>query len=249
MKIQLIRNATMKLNYAGKTILTDPMLSPKDAMDPFAGIARNPTVDLPLAADEIIKDVDGLIVSHDHPDHFDPSASQALPKSIPTFCQPDVEGKLSGDGFQKVQPIETAHTWEGITITRTGGKHGKGEILGMMGEVSGFVFQAEGEPTVYWVGDSIWCDEVEAAIEKFVPDIIITHSGAATIPGHEAIIMDGEQTIATAMAAPNAVVVAIHLESLDHCMLTRAELRRMSDEALIPAFRLLIPEDGEMISI
>jgi len=47
MKIQLIRNATMKLTYAGKTILTDPMLSAKNAYDPFAGVARNPTVELP----------------------------------------------------------------------------------------------------------------------------------------------------------------------------------------------------------
>ena len=47
MKLQLIRNATMRLNYAGQTILTDPMLSPKDTIDSWAGVARNPTVELP----------------------------------------------------------------------------------------------------------------------------------------------------------------------------------------------------------
>jgi len=30
MKIQLIRNATMKITYADRTILTDSMLPPKD---------------------------------------------------------------------------------------------------------------------------------------------------------------------------------------------------------------------------
>ena len=35
MKIQLIRNATMKITYAGRTFLTDPMLAPKDEIDPF----------------------------------------------------------------------------------------------------------------------------------------------------------------------------------------------------------------------
>jgi len=48
MKIQLIRNATMKITYAEHTILADPLLAQKDAYEPFAGIARNPTIALPL---------------------------------------------------------------------------------------------------------------------------------------------------------------------------------------------------------
>ena len=67
MKIQLIRNATMKLSYAGQTILTDPMLSPKDAFDPFAGVARNPTVELPHTLEQILDRVDGVLVSHSEP--------------------------------------------------------------------------------------------------------------------------------------------------------------------------------------
>ena len=48
MKIQLIRNATMKIENAGRTILADPMLARKDDFDPVVGIARNPTVELPF---------------------------------------------------------------------------------------------------------------------------------------------------------------------------------------------------------
>ena len=84
-KIQLIRNATMKLTYAGKTFLADPMLSAKDAMDPFAGIARNPTVELPFQAQEVIQGADGVIISHYHPDHFDKAASDILAKELPNF--------------------------------------------------------------------------------------------------------------------------------------------------------------------
>lgn len=248
MKIQLIRNATMKITYAGRTILTDPMLSPKDELDPFAGIARNPTIELPFQTEEIVNNVESVIVSHDHPDHFDKAASLVLPKVTPVFCQPGDEGRMTEEGFQNVLPIETSHTWEGITITRTGGKHGKGKILEYLGEVSGFVFQANGEPTVYWVGDSIWCEEVENAIKMFNPDIIITHSGGATLPGHEPIVMDGEQTLTTVNASPEAVVVAIHMEALDHCPVSRDTLRQMADEAAIPASRLMIPKDGETIT-
>ena len=247
MKIQLIRNATLKITYAGQTLLIDPMLVDKNAIDPFAGIARNPTVELPLPAVDVISGVNGMIVSHLHPDHFDQPAHEALPKAMPVFCQPGEDAAIAAAGFRNVQAINESQVWEGITITRTGGKHGRGEILKMLGEVSGFVLQASDEPTVYWVGDSIWCPEVAAAIEKFNPDIIVTHSGAATLPGHDAIIMDGEQTLTTAQAAPNATVVAIHLESLDHCALTREQLRQQANAADVSPARLLIPQDGETV--
>lgn len=166
---------------------------------------------------------------------------------MPVLCQPDVEERLKTDGFQNIIPVQDQCSWEGISITRTGGQHGRGEILGMMGQVSGFVFQAEGEPTVYWVGDSIWCDDVEDVIKKYRPEVVITHSGAATIPGHEAIIMDAGQTLKTVKAAPDAVVVAIHFESLDHCILSRAELRDLAGTEGVPASRLEIPSDGETL--
>ena len=104
MEIQLIRNATMKITYAGRTILTDPMLSPKDAIRSFAGIAKNPTVELPFQTEDIVTDVESVVVTHVHPDHFDKAASEALPKTIPVFCQPGDEAKLAEGGFQ-FQPL------------------------------------------------------------------------------------------------------------------------------------------------
>lgn len=155
---------------------------------------------------------------------------------------------MTKEGFKDVIPIDTVHLWKGITISRTGGKHGSGKILERMGNVSGFVFQADGEPTVYWVGDSVWCEEVEDAIELFNPDIILTHSGGATLPGYDPIIMDAKQTLTTLKASPQAVVVAIHLEALDHCQVSRETLRQMADRESIPPSRLMIPKDGETIS-
>ena len=237
----------MKISYAGRTILTDPMLAPKGDFEAFAGIARNPTIELPFRIEEIVNGIDSVLVTHDHQDHFDKTASAALPKTATVFCQPGNEGRMTGEGFQAVIPIETSCTWEGITITRTDGQHGSGKVLKFIGKVSGFVFQASGEPTVYWVGDSIWCEPVKNTIEKFKPDIIITHSGGAKIPGYEYIIMDAEQTLTTLNASQGAVVVAIHMEALDHCNVSRETLRQMADAAAISSSRLMIPKDGETI--
>lgn len=249
MKLQLIRNATLKITYAGKTILADPMLSPKGAFDPFAGVARNPTVELPTTIEEITSGIHALIVTHNHPDHFDPVASASIAKDILVLTQPQSEDMLKQQEFENVTPIETSHTWEGITITRTAGQHGRGKVLELMGDVSGFIFQAEGEPTVYWIGDSIWYEEVAKTIQTFAPDIIITNSGGAKMFGFdEAILMDEEETIKVAQAAPMATIIATHLESLDHCPVTRQTLRQEADEAGIPTGRFFIPNDGECLS-
>ncbi len=249
MKIQLIRNATMRISYAGQTILTDPMLSGVGAFRSFAGIAANPTVDLPMAVGQILQGVEATIVSHLHPDHFDEAATLYLSKDMPVFCQPGDTIHLQEKEFTNVTAIEIACTWEGISITRTGGRHGSGKILKRMGNVSGFVLKSAGEPTVYWVGDSIWCEQVAEAIKMHKPDIIISHSGGATLPGFAPIIMDAEQTLTTLGAAPNAVVVAVHMESLDHCTVSRTMLRQIANSAGIAAARLMIPKDGETLAL
>lgn len=249
MQIQLIRNATMKISYAGRTILTDPMLSPIGAFRSFAGIAANPTVALPMTVEDILRDVDATIISHLHPDHFDEAAARFLPKDMPIFCQPEDAVSLKEKGFTSVTAIDTSRSWEGLSITRTGGRHGSGKILERLGNVSGFVLKSPGEPTVYWVGDSIWCEPVAAAIETHKPNIIITHSGGATLPGYAPIIMDGEQTLTALGAAPKAVVVAVHMESLDHCTVSRTLLRKVADSAGIAPSRLRIPEDGETLAL
>lgn len=119
----------MKISYADRVILTDPILSPKGAAKPFAGIARNPTVDLPLPVEKILEDVEMVLISHYHPDHFDDAAIEVLPKTIPVFYQPGDEERMTENGFLSVKPIETSHSWEGITFTRTGGQHGQGETI------------------------------------------------------------------------------------------------------------------------
>lgn len=248
MKLQLIRNATMKISYAGKILLTDPMLSAVGAFRSFAGIAPNPTIGLPLPTEEILSGVEAVIVSHLHPDHFDDAAASAVPKDIPLFCQPDDDGQLRANDFTRVTAIAHSHTWEGITLTRTGGHHGSGKILERLGKVSGFILKGKGEPTLYWVGDSIWCDEVMAAVSLHKPDVIITHSGGATLPGFPPIIMDSAQTLAVLQAAPDATAIAVHMEALDHCTVSRPLLRREASLAGIPPARLLIPGDGETLT-
>ena len=248
MQIQLIRNATLSVTYANRKFVTDPFLATKHTLRSFADISPNPLVDLPCTPEEVVEGIEMAVVSHLHPDHFDQIAQELLPKSLPLFCQPGDETALTDKGFQSVVAVEQSTQWQGITLTRTPAQHGTGAWIERMGNVSGFVFQAKDEPTVYWVGDSIWYEPVKQVIADFQPDIIITHSSGAKFGDSDPIVMDAEQTIAVCQTAPQATVIAIHMESLDHGTVSRADLRAAADAQGIKPEQLLIPADGEHLS-
>ena len=247
MQIQQIRNATLRITYSDKLIITDPYLAEKHSMPSYTGASPNPTVDLPCSPQEAIADIDMVLVSHIHSDHFDPTAHQLLPKDIPLICQPVDEKMITAKGFRNVMPVENAVNWQGITIIRTPAQHGTGNVLVEMGNASGFLLKAKNEPSVYWVGDSIWCDAVAAVIDEHQPEIIITHSCGAVWGDNVLILMDAMQTINVCRAAPNAIVVATHMESVDHATVSRGDLRAFAEIEKINPHQLLIPKDGETI--
>jgi L-ascorbate metabolism protein UlaG (beta-lactamase superfamily) len=110
------------------------------------------------------------------------------------------------------------------------------------------VFQHPDEPTIYWIGDSILCAEVEQAMGKYQPDVIVCHSGGAELEDSGPIVMDAAQTVTVCKAAPSAVVIATHMEALDHCKTTREALQLAAQESGIDSNRLLIPEDGKLVA-
>lgn len=249
MRLRFLRNATQRLRYAGRELLLDPYFAPKHSRPSFAGRSPNPLVDLPSPPAEIMAGAELVIVSHLHSDHFDPEAQRLLPKDLPVFCQPGDEDAIRAHGFERVTPVEGNVTWNGITLTRTPGQHGTGPELAEMGAVSGFVFQAPGEPTLYWTGDTILYPPVHEVLARFRPDVIVTHSSGAMWKGSGPIVMDAAQTVAVCRVAPQSRVVAIHLDSLDHGEVFRETLRAQARAAGIPDAQLLIPEDGETLEL
>jgi L-ascorbate metabolism protein UlaG (beta-lactamase superfamily) len=248
MELHLLRNATMRITMAGQTILTDPVLSPRHGIESFAGNEKNPTVDLPVPVEEIINGVDMILVSHLHQDHFDASAKELLPKDTPLFCQPGDKDTIAEAGFSDIRQIDDSLRFDTITLKRTKGKHASSKKWNdLLGKVSGFVFSAPNEPTLYWAGDTVFNDEVKATIDSVHPDIILTHSCGAVLDDSGPIVMDDQQTIDVCKVAPNSKVIAIHMEALDHGTISRKMLRQFADSNGISETQLLIPDDGEKL--
>ncbi|QRG68083.1 MBL fold metallo-hydrolase [Brevibacillus choshinensis] len=249
MHIQLVRHATLRVAYKGRTLLVDPMLSLAGELPATVNTPNqrpNPGVELPMPAEEVLGGVDAILITHTHTDHLDEAAVKQLPKHLPIFCQPPDREKLQNHGFEQVIVVESEYVWEGIQLYRTGGRHGTGEIGEKMGPVSGFVLQAEGEPTLYLAGDTIWCEEVEHALKSHRPDVIVPFAGAAHFLVGDPITMTKEDIVQLAQAAPGSQVFVAHMEVWNHCLLSRDELREhLTNNHL--SERVQVPQDGEKI--
>ncbi len=247
MKLQLLRNATLKLDYAGLTILIDPDFASKHSRPSFTGRSPNPMTDLPVSTDEILGGVELVLVSHLHADHFDKAAQDLVPKHLPLICQPGDEEKIRSFGFTDVTPLTDELTIDGILLTRREGNHGSGPVLEKMGQVMGLSIEADGEPSIYWAGDTILYPPVRETIATTQPDIIITHScGAKWDDVH--IVMDAEQTVEVCRLAPeNTKIIVTHMEALDHATISRHDLRAYANAHDIAKHRLIISDDGEIL--
>jgi L-ascorbate metabolism protein UlaG (beta-lactamase superfamily) len=236
-RLTLVRNATLIIELAGKRILVDPMLDEAGARPPVEGSLNqvaNPTVPLPFPAEEVVSGIDAVLVTHRHRDHLDGRAEELLPRDVPIFCQPEDEEALRVLGVD-VQPVAETVEWDELRITRTPARHGSGRMAELLAPVSGFVLD-----DVYLAGDTVWYEGVEETIERHRPRVAIVNAGGAEFAEGGLIVMGIDDV--REVVERVTVVVAVHMEALNHCFLSRAALR-----AALPT--VLVPEDGETVVV
>ena len=253
--VRLIRNATLKIQYAGKTILLDPMLGEKGTEMSALGVNLNPRVHLTMPVSEVLKGVDFVLLTHAHIDHYDPAAKRLISKNMPWYVQPaDYDSVAVKDHFRNTTVIKENVNVGGITIIRIAGNHGRGKLGEMMGASSGYVLKADGQPTLYVMGDCVWNEVTQKAVKEHQPEYIVVNSGGAILPPMSKtdgpIIPNEAETMQIIDDCPaNTRFIAVHMDAIDHCQTTRAILRNEARHHGTDMSRLIIPEDGESITL
>jgi L-ascorbate metabolism protein UlaG (beta-lactamase superfamily) len=196
-----------------------------------------------MPASEVLAGIDGLVFTHLHIDHYDATARELVDRELPVLHQPEDGEPLRGDGFSQltVGPLGEPVRWLGLEVVRVAGEHGVDGMERLAGPVSGFVLRADGEPCTYLAGDTVWCDAVAQALAQHRPDLVVVNAGGAEVADGRRLIMNADDVARVVEAAPQASVVAVHLDAITHCVVGRAELRRRFGTGVA------IPEDGERL--
>ena len=85
------------------------------------------------------------------------------------------------------------------------------------------------------------------AAQQFDPDVVVANAGAAQFTEGEPITMTAADVVALCEAT-DARIVADHMDAINHCLLTRADLRAALDGTGFEG-RVSIPEDGERLAL
>ncbi|WP_201628809.1 MBL fold metallo-hydrolase [Psychrobacter maritimus] len=257
-QFQQIRNATIKLDYDGTTFLVDPMLAAKNAYPGLENTVhseiRYPMVDLPMSIAEVLK-ADAIILTHLHADHWDDAARNLVPRDMPIFTQDAADAAtVRKDGFTDVRVLtEQGVVFKGTRINKTIGQHGTDAMYKIpalaegLGKTIGIVFQKSGYKTVYVAGDTIWDKEVEDALTRYKPDAVVLNTGYAKMTGFvdDSIIMGKDDVYRAYQFSPNAQIISVHMDTVNHATLTKAELRHFIEEKHLDKQRTLVPDDGQ----
>ena len=260
MKFQQIRSATAIVTFGNVRFLIDPWLGDKGSIPPLPGSPNGdlscPIHNLPCCIDQLLQ-VDAVIATHLHFDHFDETAFQIIPKEMTIFAQDEVDAeKLRQGGFRDVRVLDAnGSKFNGVELFKTDCMHGQKETIDalytmaqMRKEACGVIFKHPEESKIFYLaGDTIFFEGVSSAINKFSPDIIAVNAAEASIVGFGNIIMGIPDIEKTISAAPQALLIATHMDEVCHSKLWRKDLRKYVCENALGQ-KILIPDDGETLS-
>lgn len=223
--VTYIGGPTALLEYAGLRIVTDPTFD-MPRVYPDEGGAPLTKTQGPALSREQIGLVDLVLLSHhEHEDNLDYEGLELLATGVLTISTMKAGSDLFGGGVVGLDSWESREVGA-VTVTAVPALHGPPGTEARVGPVTGFVLQAEGEPTIYVSGDNASLPLVQQIAGRFPDiDIAVLFAGAARISA-----INGPLTLTSADAVEAARilgvhrVVGLHTEGWEHFTETRADL-------------------------
>jgi L-ascorbate metabolism protein UlaG (beta-lactamase superfamily) len=246
-KFTHIRHALSCLEFGNTKLIIDPMLSEKDSLPPVIltrNKSKNPLVPLPFTLEEIIRNSNYVLVTHLHFDHFDTTAAQVIPKETPIICSKFDKRKLEKLEFKNIQAFEKTITIGDLSIARYSAEHGSGWVRFLLGRGSSYLISYK-ELKFFITGDCILNPALEKRLLDITPDVVIANGGAARFRFGKPITMTIRDVQKISTKLPNAKVIVVHLNALNHCTENRSDYFNRINENL----NICFPDNGEEIEL
>lgn len=203
---------------------------------------KNPRIDLPFQADSFTGDIDYLLLTHLHFDHFDSKAIELISKKTPVLCSASDLRKLNSLGFSASQPIDNDYETDGIKFKQFPAVHGKGLLKYLMGKGSSYLLDYQGFK-IFLTGDCLSTSSLKENLRTINPDIVIANAGAARFKFGKPITMSISEVMEISKILPASKIIVVHLDALNHCSESRDYCRMQ----LQGYSNIYIPAGGEKI--
>jgi L-ascorbate metabolism protein UlaG (beta-lactamase superfamily) len=220
--LTFVGTATTLLHLGGFTLLTDPNFIRRGQRVHLGyGLTTKRLTDPALRIDRLPQ-LDAVLLSHLHGDHFDRVAKRHLPRRPPVLTTEHAAQRLRRWGFGAATGLDTWETWEStrgderLRITSVPARHGPAGVDRLLPPVMGSVLDLErGGLRVlraYITGDTLRVPELNSIRERFPDiDVMITHLGGTKVLGI-LVTMDGRQGADLVELIEPAAVVPIHYD-------------------------------------
>lgn len=219
----LVGGPTVLLEYAGLRLLTDPTFDPPGPVGNLTKLAG------PALSREQVGQVDVVLLSHDeHEDNLDVAGRAMLDEVRHVLTTPTGGERLAhAQGMRRWDHAIIPDGDSPVIITAVPARHGPRVIKQLTGQVTGFVLEAEGWPTVYISGDNSSVKKATKVAERFPDvDVAIVFAGGAKVErlGDMLLTADAERTSRIGALWPQAALVPVHIDDWAHFAQPRADL-------------------------
>jgi L-ascorbate metabolism protein UlaG (beta-lactamase superfamily) len=255
-RITHVGGPTALIEAAGWRLLTDPTFDPAGGHYRFGWGTSSDKLAGPALAAEEIGPIDAVLLSHDqHDDNLDAAGRALLPRAGTVVTTTAGAGRL-GAGAVGLEPWgQTTLEAEGrptVRITATPCRHGPPLSGPIVGEVTGFGLEWEGQRRgVVWIsGDTVLYDGVRQVAERLDVGTAIVHLGGVRFPvsGPLRYTFTAAEAVDLLGAIAPETVVPIHYEGWKHFREGREEAERAFAQAGLPV-TWLVPGEPTALAV
>ncbi|GAB3202497.1 MBL fold metallo-hydrolase [Geodermatophilus arenarius] len=251
-------NATTLLRLGGFTLLTDPNFVRRgERVYLGKGLFARRLTD-PALLPEDLPDLDAVLLSHLHGDHWDRVAYATIDKATPVVTTPAAARTLSSRGFSATADLrpwqvhEIGRGDETLRITSVPGVHGPGPLARVLPPVMGSVLELLRDGEVSWrgyvTGDTLFRPWLGEVLQRCGPlDVVIPHLGGTRALG-VTVTMDGRQGADLVELLKPPVTVPVHYDDYDRFASPLGDFVREVAERRAPG-QLRTVVRGETISL
>jgi L-ascorbate metabolism protein UlaG (beta-lactamase superfamily) len=218
--LTFVGTATTIQRLGSFTLLTDPNFLHRGQRAYLGkGLWSRRLTEPSMRVDQV-PEVDAVVLSHLHGDHFDRVARRGLDRRYPILTTDAAARRLRSWGFDAAG----MPTWdtrvltrpdEQLTIHALPGVHGRGVMRPLLPPVMGSLLEHEAQGTrrrVYVTGDTLTGPHLDEIARRFAPvDTIVAHLGGTRVLFHT-VTMDAPQGVQLLRQVPSGRTIPVHYD-------------------------------------